>query len=219
MKQSSRFVVVSVLAIGAGMTLVSGSTAAGQAIQSLNARVVAINIPGASAIAQIGTFLTCQPRRTHAQIRYPQQVSHVHHNRARCWIRTASWSAADRISARRSPSASGRRGRSCRSIPTGPGILNVPTNFAKSAWRPGIDPRRGRADVQRQQPALAQQRQQLRTRTPLNIPGSATRSVSRTTTALAGFGRRMHRLAIPGSARPRSSIRPDCRSTAPRTPN
>ena len=45
------------LAIVAGTTLVSGSTAAGQAIQGINARVVAINIPGASAISQVGTFL------------------------------------------------------------------------------------------------------------------------------------------------------------------
>src|SRR5262249_39999596 len=58
MRQSSlRVVVVSVLAIGIGMALVSGSTAAGESIKSLHARVVAINIPGASAIAQIGDFL------------------------------------------------------------------------------------------------------------------------------------------------------------------
>jgi hypothetical protein len=61
MKQASRFVVVSVLTIGAGMMLVSGSTAAGHAIQGLNARVVALNIPGASAIAQIGDFLNVPP--------------------------------------------------------------------------------------------------------------------------------------------------------------
>jgi hypothetical protein len=58
MKQSSRCVVASVLAIGAGMALVSGDTAEAQAIQSLNARIVAVNIPGASAIAQVGTFLS-----------------------------------------------------------------------------------------------------------------------------------------------------------------
>jgi hypothetical protein len=40
------------------MTLVSGGTAAKQAIQNLDARVVAINIPGASAIAQVGKFVT-----------------------------------------------------------------------------------------------------------------------------------------------------------------
>jgi len=57
MKQSSRCVVVSALAFGAGMALVSASTEGGQAIHSLNARVVAVNIPGASAIAQIGTFV------------------------------------------------------------------------------------------------------------------------------------------------------------------
>jgi hypothetical protein len=57
MKQSSRCVAVSVLAIVAAMTLVSGSMAAGEAIKSLNARVIAINIPGASAIAQIGDFV------------------------------------------------------------------------------------------------------------------------------------------------------------------
>src|SRR5690242_6265784 len=57
MRRSSTFVVVCVLAIVAGMTLGGGGTAAKQAIQNLDSRVVAINIPGASAIAQIGTFL------------------------------------------------------------------------------------------------------------------------------------------------------------------
>jgi hypothetical protein len=57
MKQSRRCVAVSVLAIVAGMTLVGGSATAGEAIQSLNARVVAVNIPGASAVAQVGEFV------------------------------------------------------------------------------------------------------------------------------------------------------------------
>jgi hypothetical protein len=42
------------------MTLVSGGSAAKQPIQKLDARVVAINIPDASAIAQIGEFLNSE---------------------------------------------------------------------------------------------------------------------------------------------------------------
>jgi hypothetical protein len=48
------------MAVVAGTTLVSGTTTAADEIQSLNARVVAINIPGASAISQVGTFLNSE---------------------------------------------------------------------------------------------------------------------------------------------------------------
>jgi hypothetical protein len=50
-----------VLAVGAGIAFLSGGApgrpAWAQAIQGIDARVVAINIPGASAISQVGTFL------------------------------------------------------------------------------------------------------------------------------------------------------------------
>jgi hypothetical protein len=50
-----------ILAVGAGIVFLSGGApgrpAWAQAIQGIDARVVAVNIPGASAISQVGTFL------------------------------------------------------------------------------------------------------------------------------------------------------------------
>src|SRR5271169_4525177 len=61
MSRSSRRVVLPILAVGAGMALFSGGTAGwsawAQAVRGIDARLVAINIPGASAISQVGTFL------------------------------------------------------------------------------------------------------------------------------------------------------------------
>ena len=62
MRRSSRRVVLPMLAVGAGIALLGGGTggwpAWAQAIPGIDARVVAINIPGASAISQVGTFLS-----------------------------------------------------------------------------------------------------------------------------------------------------------------
>jgi hypothetical protein len=57
MRRFGKLTILPILVVGAGMTLVSSGALGKQTIQSLNARVVAINIPGAAAIAQIGTFL------------------------------------------------------------------------------------------------------------------------------------------------------------------
>ena len=58
MSWSSRRVVLPTLAVGAGMALFSGGTAGQPAwTQAIDAQVVAVNIPGASAISQVGTFL------------------------------------------------------------------------------------------------------------------------------------------------------------------
>src|SRR6476660_3503438 len=50
------------LAVAAGIAIADGNAAwqaaEAQGIPQINARVVAINIPGASAISQVGTFLT-----------------------------------------------------------------------------------------------------------------------------------------------------------------
>jgi hypothetical protein len=61
MRRSSQLHVLPILAVGAGIALLGGGTAWAQAIQGIDARVVAVNIPGASAIAQIGTFLSAPP--------------------------------------------------------------------------------------------------------------------------------------------------------------
>src|SRR5215467_9579208 len=54
-----RRTVLVILPLAAGITLFEGAcqTAWAQAITNINARVIAVNIPGASAISQVGTFL------------------------------------------------------------------------------------------------------------------------------------------------------------------
>jgi hypothetical protein len=61
MRQISRRTVLGITALAAGIAVVDGDTAWraawAQAITGIDARVIAINIPGASAISQVGTFL------------------------------------------------------------------------------------------------------------------------------------------------------------------
>jgi hypothetical protein len=63
-----------VIALAAGFTVLDGSpawqAARAQETSDLPAHVIATNIPGASAISQVGTFLNV-PRREPAQTRYP----------------------------------------------------------------------------------------------------------------------------------------------------
>jgi hypothetical protein len=65
MRRSSQLIVLPILGAGAGIAVLDGGAAwraaRAEAIQRLEARVVAINIPGASAIAQIGSFLNVPP--------------------------------------------------------------------------------------------------------------------------------------------------------------
>jgi hypothetical protein len=136
MKQSSRCVVASVLAIGAGVTLLSGGTAGGNTIQSLNAHVVAANIAGASAIAQIGMFVptgtelltpgNCtnpSPIPTHfAASTQPGAV--LDPNRILVGSRS-NFGAPRAIGV-------GQEGSFLSIEPNGPDILKVPPNFASS---------------------------------------------------------------------------------------
>jgi hypothetical protein len=139
MKRYIRFVVGSALAIGAGITLVSGGTAAKQAIQNLDARVVAINIPGASAIAQVGKFVTggtLDPSPIGTPCANPNPIPKNFPDD----IKSGAVLDPNRIlvgsqSNFGAPLATGDVGQegSFLSIdPTGPGILNVPANFAHS---------------------------------------------------------------------------------------
>ena len=214
MKQASRFVVVSALAIMAGMTLVNGSTAAGQAIQSLNARVVAINIPGASAIAQIGDFLNVPPA---GRMRKPdtEQLSCIHQT---------GCGAGSSPPARRQPLELRRAARHRRRAG---GVVPV-----DRSQRDRYSDRSGKFREERafrHRPSAGRCRCSAPTaltgstasttpeRTQLCSLESATPSDSPTTMPSGGSGRPTHRLATPASARPRSSIRPGCRSKAPRT--
>jgi hypothetical protein len=134
MKKSSRYVVVSAVAIVAGMTLVSGSAAA----KNLDARVVAINIPGASAIAQVGTFVpdgTLTPGPTPAGCTNPSPIptkfpgytgqgAVLDPNRILVGSQSNFGAPLDVL---------GLEGSflSIDPDPASPGILNVPRNFAR----------------------------------------------------------------------------------------
>jgi hypothetical protein len=65
MRQISRHILPGLMALAAGTVVVDGDAvwraARAQGIAGIDARVVAINIPGASAIAQVGTFLNVPP--------------------------------------------------------------------------------------------------------------------------------------------------------------
>ena len=110
-----------IMALAAGIVVADGDApwqaARAEPIPGINARVIAVDIPGASAIAQVGTFLPgpfCGSL-TPIPSKFPTFIAN-----GGCWIRTESWSAAGRISAPRSPMASGRRARSCRSTRASP---------------------------------------------------------------------------------------------------
>jgi hypothetical protein len=138
MRQSSRCVVVSVLAVVAGMTLVSGGTAAKQAIQNLNARVVAINIPGASAIAQVGKFLNSaegacggSPISTTFFSSYIQKGAVLDPNRILVGSQSNFGAPLDVV---------GLEGAFLSIDPASPGALNVPSNFARNVSNTALQP-------------------------------------------------------------------------------
>jgi hypothetical protein len=130
MKKSSRCVVVTVLAVAAGMTLVGGSTAGKQAIQNLDASIVAVNIPGASAIAEIGMFLTgpliggC-PNPSPIPTNFFKDTlpgAVLDPNRILVGSRSNFGAPLDVV---------GQEGSFLSINPAGQGVLNVPRNFAR----------------------------------------------------------------------------------------
>ena len=97
--------------------------------------------------------------------------------------------------------------------PNVPGILNVPANFASSG---------GQASTLNRgvQMFAANSADWLNS---INNPNAYTKQYTGVSNPLGlsnnyAFGRRTHRLATATSARPRSSIRPDCHSPVPRYP-
>jgi hypothetical protein len=60
MAQISR-TVLGILALVTGIAVIDGKAAWAQGIPQLDARVIAINIPGASAVSQVGPFLPMAP--------------------------------------------------------------------------------------------------------------------------------------------------------------
>ena len=65
MGQTRRHTALGIMVVAAGVAVLCGEigwrNARAQTIPGLDARVVAMNIPGASAIAQVGTFLSGPP--------------------------------------------------------------------------------------------------------------------------------------------------------------
>jgi hypothetical protein len=88
-----------------------------QEVAHINAGIVAIDIPGAAAIAQVGTFLNVPPQMACANpipSKFPAFIQPgVVLDPNRILV------AADRTSAPRLPSAWGRKVHSCRSTRTG----------------------------------------------------------------------------------------------------
>ncbi len=112
MRQISRTIALGILSAAALASECGWGEAQAQVVLGVNARVVAKNIPGASAIAQVGAFVT-GGTLTRATLRFaPIQVQFLASspptsNPAQCWTRRGSWLAACQISARRYPPAVG----------------------------------------------------------------------------------------------------------------
>lgn len=115
------------------MALFSGGAAGpawAQAIQGIDARLVVINIPGASAISQVGTFLDSSqgacggsPIPTH----FPSYIaSGAVADPNRILVGSQSNFGADPLV------GVGQEGSFLSIDPSGPGILSVPPNFARS---------------------------------------------------------------------------------------
>jgi hypothetical protein len=107
-------VALALAAITAVIFLPAPRDAWAEEVPNVDARVVAVNIPGASALAQMGTFLNVPPPGACANPIPTKFPSHI--NPAQCSTRTGSWLAARRTSAPRERSAWGRKGHSCPSI-------------------------------------------------------------------------------------------------------
>ena len=127
-----RRTVLVILPLAAGITLFEGAcqTAWAQAIININARVIAINIPGASAISQVGTFLN-NP--------VPPACAHPIPTLFSSFIEPGAVLDPNRIligsqSNFGAPLAvgAGTEGSFLSIDPSGPGSLSVPPNFARS---------------------------------------------------------------------------------------
>ena len=105
-------------------------TAQAQVVSDIDARVIAVNIPGASAISQVGTFLNVPP---------PKSCANPIPTKFPSYIQPGAVLAPNRIlvgsrSNFGAPSALnvGGEGSFLSIDPSGPSILNVPANFAHS---------------------------------------------------------------------------------------
>jgi hypothetical protein len=132
MGQTSRHTALGIMVVAAGIAVLGGEiawpVARAQTIPGLDARVVAMNIPGASAIAQVGTFLN-DPSACARPIPtlFPDSIATGQVlDPTRILVGSSSNFGA--------PLASGvgQEGSFLSIDPSGPDILSVPPNFALS---------------------------------------------------------------------------------------
>src|SRR5262249_14713625 len=128
-----------IMALAAGIAVVDGDAAwqaaRAQPITHVNARVIAINIPGASAVSQVGTFIPGLPT-PFGQCFLPHPIPGFSSGD---FIKTGAVLDPNRIlvgsrSNFGAPLAIGvgQEGSFLSIDPSAPGILSVPPNFARS---------------------------------------------------------------------------------------
>lgn len=116
--------------------ILHASFAAAQSIPGINARLVAINIPGASAIAQIGTFLNQQqppPPQQPVQCSAPIPLKFSAYTKSGAVLDPKRLLVGSTSNFGAPVAPGGAAPGSFLSIdPSGPGTLGVPSNFAAS---------------------------------------------------------------------------------------
>jgi hypothetical protein len=130
----SKITAPGILAVAAAIAVLDGEAAwraaQAEAIQAISARVVAINIPGASAISQVGAFLNSNqgacggsPIPTH----FPSYITTgAVLDPSRILVGSQSNFGAPLLT------GVGQEGSFLSIDPSGPGILSIPSNFARS---------------------------------------------------------------------------------------
>jgi hypothetical protein len=132
MRQISRRMAVSIITLAAAIAVLDGDAAPraawARSIPSIDARLIAINIPGASAVAQVGTFLN--NRDACARPIPTLFPSYIQPGAVLDPIRILVGSRSN-FGAPLAPGV-GQEGSFLSIDPTGPGTLRVPENFASS---------------------------------------------------------------------------------------
>jgi hypothetical protein len=216
-----RRTVLGILALVTGIAVIDGKAAWAQGIPLLDARVIAVNIPGASAIAQVGTFIPGPPTQFgNCTLPHPIPGFGVPPGAppgtTSDFIKPGAVLDPNRIlvgsrSNFGAPVALnvGQEGSFLSIDPSQPGVLSVPPNFAQSGD---------------QASTLGGAVQMFSANSPhwhngINNPGANTASYTGVSNPLGlsnnnAFGRLWPanaRLATAATVHPRSSIRTGCR--------
>src|SRR6516225_5659910 len=130
-----RRAVLGFLALVTGIVVIDGKAAWTQGIPRLDARVIAVNIPGASAVSQVGTFIPGPPTQF-GQCTLPHPIPGFSSGD---FIKPGAVLDPNRIlvgsqSNFGAPLALnvGQQGSFLSIDPSQPGVLSVPPNFAQS---------------------------------------------------------------------------------------